>query len=487
VPELVRHLIGGREVDSRDGRTFPTINPATGEVLAEVSFGEAVDVDAAATAASQAFEERVWRDKPPADRAVILRRLAALIVDRADEIALVESRDTGKPVVQAKGEVVTAATIFDYFAGLTEYPTGNVFPQPSGYFSYSKREPYGVVGAISPWNYPLILGCWKSAPALAVGNSVILKMAEQAPLSSAILGRLSLEAGIPPGVFNVVHGDGPTTGACIAAHPQIPKITFTGSTDTGRAILRATAEHVKSVHLELGGKTPNIVFDDADLEQALDGSLFTAFYNSGQICTSGSRLLVADAISSRFVAALTDRASRIRVGDPLDERTQMGPLISHEQYAKVIGYIDSGQRSGASLAFAGKPSSPRAHDLYVAPTVFTDVSPSMPIAQEEIFGPVLSVISFKNEAEAIAIANDVMYGLAATLWTRDLSRALRLTEAIDAGIIWVNCTHYLPWNAPYEGHKMSGLGEDLGINALATFTKLKVSHVKYSTDQMGWA
>ena len=271
MPELVTHFIDGREVPSRDGRTFDSVSPATGEVLAQVSFGGPADVDRAAQAAAAAFEAGTWRDLAPAQRGVVLRRLAALIVDNADRIAQVEARDAGKPITQAREEALSAGSLLDYFSGLAEHPMGSVFPQPPGYFSHTRREPYGVVGAISPWNYPFVLACWKTAPALVVGNSVVLKVAEQAPLSTSLLAELSVEAGIPPGVFNVVHGDGPVTGAAIAAHPGIPKITFTGSTETGKAILRAAAEHVKSVHLELGGKTPNIVFEDADLERALAG------------------------------------------------------------------------------------------------------------------------------------------------------------------------------------------------------------------------
>ena len=484
--ELITHFIDGRQVPSLDGQTFDSISPSTGELLAQVSFGGAGDVDRAAKAAAAAFEAGTWRDTPPAARGGVLRRLAALIVENAERIAQTEARDAGKPIAQARDEALSAASLIEYFSGLAEHPMGSVLPQPAGYFSHTRREPYGVVGAISPWNYPFVLACWKTAPALVVGNSVVLKMAEQAPLSTSILAELTLEAGIPPGVFNVVHGDGPTTGAAIAAHPGIPKITFTGSTETGKAILRAAADHVKSVHLELGGKTPNIVFEDADMERALAGSLFTSFANAGQICTSGSRLLVAESIADEFVNALVERARGIRVGDPLDEQTQIGPLISAEQHTRVRGYIDSGLQSGATAVLASPAPRP-GHDLFVSPTVFTEVSPAMRIAREEIFGPVLSVLTFQDEAQAVAIANDTMYGLAATAWTGSLDRALRLTDQLEAGIIWVNCAHYGPWNAPYEGHKLSGLGEDLGENVLATFTKLKVAHVQYGGAPMAWA
>ncbi len=314
-------------------------------------------------------------------------------------------------------------------------------------------------------------------------------MAEQTPLSTAELGRLTLEAGMPAGVFNVVHGDGPTTGAALVAHPHVPKLTFTGSTVTGQAILRSAADHIKSVHLELGGKTPSIVFGDADLDQAISGSLFTAFYNTGQICTSGSRLLVQRNKADEIIEAFVERAKGIKVGDPADGASQLGPLISEEQYQRVTGYIEEGRRGGARLALGGgRPSVPVADDgYYVEPTIFVDVTPDMRIAKEEIFGPVLSVLTFEDEDEAIRIANDVMYGLAATVWTTDLGRAFRVADKIDAGIIWTNCPHYLPVNVPYEGHKMSGLGEDLGVEALQTFTHLKTHCINFNGGKMAWA
>jgi acyl-CoA reductase-like NAD-dependent aldehyde dehydrogenase len=417
-----------------------------------------------------------------------MRALATLIHDHADAIGALESRDTGKPVGQATAEVHVGADFITYFAGHAELPDGRTYPADAGYFVYSRREPYGVVGAISPWNYPFLLACWKTAPALAVGNSIVLKMAEQTPLSTAELGRLTLEAGMPAGVFNIVHGDGPTTGAALVAHPKVPKLTFTGSTAVGQAILRSAADHVKSVHLELGGKTPNLVFADADMDQAIDGSLFTAFYNTGQICTSGSRLLVQRSDSDRIIESFVERARKIKVGDPADGATQLGPLISQEQYDRVTGYIEEGQRGGARLALGGgRPQVPVAGGYYVEPTIFVDVTPDMRIAKEEIFGPVLSVLTFEDEDEAIRIANDVMYGLAATVWTTDLGRAFRVAEKIDAGIIWTNCPHYLPVNVPYEGHKMSGLGEDLGVEALQTFTHLKTHCMNFGGSKMGWA
>ena len=484
----VSHFIGGDEVASASGRTFASIDPSTGTEIAQVAFGEAEDVDRAVAAGQAAFESGSWSKASPGHRANVLRRLGELIRADADRIGAIESRDTGKPLGQATAEVALAADFFTYFAGHAELPNGRTHPADAGYFVYSVREPYGVVGAISPWNYPFLLACWKTAPALAVGISIVLKMAEQTPLSTAELGRLTLEAGMPAGVFNIVHGDGPTTGAALVAHPKVPKLTFTGSTAVGQAILRSAADHIKSVHLELGGKTPNLVFADADIEQAIDGSLFTAFYNTGQICTSGSRLLVQRSDADRIIEAFVERASKIRVGDPADGGTQLGPLISQEQYDRVTGYIEEGQRGGARLALGGgRPQVPVAGGYYVEPTIFVDVTPDMRIAKEEIFGPVLSVLTFDDEDEAIRIANDVMYGLAATVWTTDLRRAFRVAEKIDAGLIWTNCPHYLPVNVPYEGHKMSGLGEDLGVEALQTFTHLKTHCLNFGGSKMGWA
>jgi aldehyde dehydrogenase (NAD+) len=486
--QTTSHFIDGVETPSESGRTFPAVDPSTAEEIGQVAFGEAADVDRAVQSAKRAYEAGDWAKAAPGERARVLRKLADLIRARQDEIGRIESIDTGKPIAQAAGEVALGADFFTYFAGHAELPNGTTYPADKGYFVYSVREPYGVVGAISPWNYPFLLACWKTAPALAVGNSVVLKMAEQSPLSTSELAKLTLEAGIPAGVFNVIHGDGPTTGAALVAHPDVPKLTFTGSTVTGQAILRSAADHIKSVHLELGGKTPNLVFADADLDQAIAGSLFTAFYNSGQICTSGSRLLVQKSNADQVIDAFVERAKTIKVGDPSHSSTQLGPLISDEQYQRVTGYIEEGKRAGARVALGGGRSSvPVAGGYFVEPTIFVDVTPDMRIAKEEIFGPVLSVLTFEDEEEAIRIANGVMYGLAATVWTTDLGRAFRVAEKIDAGIIWTNCPHYLPVNVPYEGHKMSGLGEDLGVEALGEFTHLKTHCVNFGGAKFGWA
>ncbi len=482
--EQIQHVIDGESTPSVQGETFPVIDPSTGLQYAEASFGTAADVDIAVESAQRAFDDGRWRRLSGRSRSAILRRCAELIESRQEEIAKLESRDSGKPLHMAQAEVAETASLFDYYAGLTEESLGNVYSQPDGYFAYSTREPYGVVGAIAPWNYPFQLAAWKFVPALVAGNTVVLKMAEQTPVTTTTLALLCLEAGLPPGVVNVVHGDGPTTGAALAAHPGVPKITFTGSTETGRAILRAGAEHIKSVHLELGGKTANIVLDDADLDQALDGSLFTSFNNSGQICTSGSRLLVQESIADEFVDRLVTRANDIVLGDPLNAATQMGPLVSAEQYERVRTYIELAHESGARR-IAG--SEVDGAGYFVRPTIFDQVQPAMRIAQEEIFGPVLSVIRFADVDEAVSIANQVVYGLAATIWTNNLRRSFELAARLEAGIVWTNCPHYLSWNVPYEGHKVSGLGEDLGKEALSTFTQLKVNYVAHGGQVTGWA
>jgi acyl-CoA reductase-like NAD-dependent aldehyde dehydrogenase len=481
------HFIGGEEVDSLSGRTFESVNPATGEALATVAFGERDDVDRAVDAAWRAFES--WRDAAPSARAACLRRIAGLIRERADEIARLESLDVGKPIAQARDDVLSAATVVEYAATLPENVRGTVYAQTAGRFSYSRREPYGVVGAIAPWNFPFQIAASKTAPALAVGNAVVLKMAEQTPLSTSLFARICAEAGLPEGVLNVVHGDGPTTGAALVEHPRVPKLTFTGSTEVGRAIIRASAATIKSCHLELGGKSPNIVLADADLERAIAGSLFTSFWNSGQVCSSGSRLLVHESLADELVARLADRARTLDIGDPLDETTRLGPLVSAAQRERVSGYVTAGVEAGAALAIGGGAPSldaPLSGGYFVEPTIFTDVDPRMRIAQEEIFGPVLSVLRFADDDEAIALANDVAYGLAATVWTNRLDRAFHFAERLEAGIVWTNGPHGGGAHIPYEGHKESGLGEDGGLEVIGTFTKLKVNHIDVTGAPGGW-
>ncbi len=409
----VRHLIGGIEVDSVSGKTFPSINPSTAEVIAEVAEGNAEDVDRAVRSAQKAFDQGPWKRLSATERSKLLLRVAQIISSRIEELSKIDTIDCGKPITDNRGDVAACAEIFQYYAGVSQNIRSTVIADQPGYHQYTLREPYGVVACIAPWNFPFAQSCIKLAPALAAGNTVVLKMAEQTPLSTLELGKICLEAGIPEGVVNVVHGFGSTAGAALVSHPLVRKISFTGSSAVGKEIMRVAAEGLKSITLELGGKTPNIVFDDADLEQALSGVLFTSFFNMGQICTTGSRLLLGDKIAHEFLDELVHRARQIAVGDPMEEKTKLGPLVSEEQYRKVAGYIDSGLEEGARLIMgSGKPNVPTRlrKGYFLEPTIFGGVNMKMKIAREEIFGPVLSVMTFKDEEEAIRIANDVSYG-----------------------------------------------------------------------------
>ena len=481
----VGHIIGSQEVPSVAGKTFLSINPATEEPLAEVAEGAPEDVDCAVRSARRAFDEGPWSRMPPWERGRLLARVADIIRHRNDELALLDALDCGKPLKDNKyGDLPLCARIFDYYAGVPDKATSRVFPSESWLFNFSLREPYGVVAGIVPWNYPFLNSCIKLAPALAAGNTVVLKMAEQTPLSTVELGKICLEAGIPPGVVNVVNG-GSETGASLVSHPLMDKISFTGSTETGKKILHAAAERIVPVTLELGGKSPMVVFADAEMEQAVAGVLFSGFFNAGQICTTGSRLLVEESIAEEFLARLSKKVATLRMGDPASEETDLGPLVDRIQFERVKEYIRVGQAEGARSYFVGNGSKP-SRGYFVSPVIFTGVQPTMRIAQEEIFGPVLSVLTFREESEAMALANSVVYGLAASLWTTNLGRAMRMARAIQAGIVWTNTVEYWEPSVPYGGQKQSGLGEDFGLEAYYTYTKAKSVFVNLTDSKLAW-
>ena len=465
------HVIGGRRLEPATGQTFSTCFPGTGEEVAQVARGSREDVDRAVKAALDAF--RAWRDLAPLDRSRMLRRLADFLVRHRDELALLDTLDCGRPITGTRRDVERSAEKIEFYAGFADKIRGSVVAVSRSLFNYTRKEPYGVVGAIVPWNYPLSQAVVKLAPILACGNTLVLKPAEQSPLSALRLGDLCLEAGIPSGVVNVVAGFGPEAGAALVEHPAVQKISFTGSTAVGREIMARGG--IKSYTLELGGKTPNVVFLDADLEQALEASLYTVFNNSGQTCTAATRLLVQEAVADRFVDALIQRARELRVGDPRDPSTRIGPLVSREQRQRVEMYVAEGLREGATLALGGsRPLDPALErGFYFTPTIFLDVRPQMRIAQEEIFGPVLSVLSFADEDEAIALANGVTYGLAATIWTNDVRRAHRLAAEVEAGLVWVNTVHALHPASPYGGYKESGIGLEMGLEAADEYMKTK--------------
>ena len=484
-PELQRFLskkphkllIGGKWVDAAAGKTFPTRNPATGEIIAEVSEADREDVDRAVQAARQALDGP-WSKLSPAEREKLLMRLAELLEKHADELAQLESLDNGKTIREAKsGDVPLSVALFRYFGGWPTKITGETIPVSVPYYPgakflhYTVREPVGVVGAIIPWNFPLLMAAERLAPALACGNTVVLKPAEQTPLSALRLGELVLEAGIPEGVVNVVPGFGPTAGAALAAHPGVDKITFTGSTEVGREIVKASAGNLKKLSLELGGKSPNIVFADADLEQAAKGMFMGIFYNQGQTCSAGSRVFVERSKFDELVNALAERAKTIRQGPGLDPKTQMGPLVSQEQKDRVLRYIESGKAEGAKVLAGGGSAGERGY--FVKPTVFSEVKDGMKIAREEIFGPVVAVMPFDSVDEVVARANDTPYGLVAGVWTKDIKKAHRLTQAIKAGVVWVNCYQFVDAAAPWGGYKQSGYGREKGQYAIEAYTQLK--------------
>jgi aldehyde dehydrogenase (NAD+) len=466
-------LIDNRWVPSETGETFATINPSTGEEICRVAAADRADVDKAVRAARKAFESGPWGKINASERGKLLYRLADLIERNADELARLEALDNGKPVALAKRvDVAKAVACYRYFAGWTDKIQGKTIPIDGKYFCYTRHEPVGVVGQIIPWNYPMLMQAWKLAPALATGNTVVLKPAEETPLSALRIGELILEAGFPEGVVNIVPGFGPTAGAAIARHMDIDKVAFTGSTETGRLILEAAAKsNLKRVTLELGGKSPNIVFADTDLDEAVEGAHLGIFSNQGQVCCAGSRVFVEDSIYERFLEKSVARAQARVLGDPFDQKTEQGPQVNQAQFEKVLGYIESGKAEGAHLACGGERSGSRGY--FIQPTVFSEVEDEMKIAREEIFGPVMSVLRFGDVAEVIERANNTVYGLSAGVWTRDIRKATAVAHGIRAGTVWVNCYNVLDTRAPFGGFKLSGIGRELGEYGLQQYSEVK--------------
>jgi acyl-CoA reductase-like NAD-dependent aldehyde dehydrogenase len=473
--EAGRLYIGGEWQDAASGDTFETINPSTAEPLTDVAAADRDDVDRAVAAARSTFESGAWSGMDGRARGRILYRIADGLEARADELARMEAMDNGKPVREARMiDIKESIDCFRYYAGWADKIDGEVIPVPGPYLNYTRREPMGVCGAIIPWNYPLQMAAWKVAPALACGNTMVLKPAEQTPLTALELARVAGEAGLPAGVLNVVPGFGHTAGAALVAHPDVDKIAFTGSTEVGRIIQREAAGSLKRVSLELGGKSPNIVLADADLDAAVKGAAMAIFYNAGQACTAGSRLLVEESIRDEFVAKLLQRASGMKAGDPLDPKTRLGPLVSEEQMERVLGYVQKGKDEGAELLTGGERVEVNGmRGYFLNPTIFDRVTPEMTIAKEEIFGPVLGITTFKDMDEAIHIANSSIYGLAAAVWTRDIGKAHRAAHRLRAGTVWINTYHNLDTASPFGGYKQSGYGRELGKYALDLYTQIK--------------
>ncbi|HWZ57786.1 MAG TPA: aldehyde dehydrogenase family protein [Gemmatimonadaceae bacterium] len=479
-----RMYINGQFVESVSGATFPVYDPATEAVLATCPAGTAADVDRAVQAAKAAFYGG-WRDTSAQDRGRVLFRLAERVRTRRSELAELETRNSGKPIVESEFDMDDTATTFEYYGGLATKIHGDVIPVPTQAMSLALREPMGVAGQIIPWNYPLTMAAWKLAPALAAGCTVVLKPAEQTPLSVLALAEDFLAVGVPAGVINIVTGDGPGAGAPLVAHPDVRKIAFTGSAAVGKAIMRSAADTLKRVSLELGGKSPNIFFADADFESAIDGALFGVFVNQGEVCSAGSRVLVQRDIYAKFVEAAAAKAKTIKVGNGLDRATKMGPLVSLEQRDRVREYLTIGAREAKVAAGGGVPKE-HAKGWYVEPTIFYDVDNGARIAQEEIFGPVMSVIPFRDEADAIAIANATEYGLAAAVWTRDIFKAFRVVKQLEAGIVWVNHMQPTMVEAPWGGYKASGFGRELGRWGVDEYLETKQVYINLDEKPIGW-
>jgi betaine-aldehyde dehydrogenase len=478
-------FINGEFTQPTSGNYIPVYDPSTEEVIAEIPDATLTDVDSAIEAARYAFDEGGWPQTTAQERGRILFRIAEKIRAEAPMLAELESRNSGKPIVEAEFDIADAATCFEYYGGLATKISGTVNPVPDNALSLTLKEPVGVAGQIIPWNFPLLMAAWKLAPALAAGCCCVLKPAEQTPLTALKLAGWLNECGVPPGVVNIITGYGETSGARLVTHPGVDKIAFTGSAAVGKIIMRTAADTLKRVTLELGGKSPNIFFADADFEAAIDGALFGCFINQGEVCSAGSRILVEKSIYSKFVEAMTEKAKKIILGPPLDRDTKMGPLVSKEQFDRVRSYQELG-KSEAKTAIGGNRPARLAHGYYVEPTIFYDVDNSARIAREEIFGPVATVIPFENEKDALKIANDTPFGLAAAVWSRDIYKALRVVKAVRAGIIWVNHMQPTYVEAPWGGYKQSGFGRELGLHGVDEYLESKQVHINLNEQPIGW-
>ena len=481
-------LIDGRAVPAASGETFETLNPATNRPVGRVAKAGRADVDLAVAAARRAFDDGPWHRFTPLERSRALHRVADIIRARGDELARIETMNCGKIIVESRGDVSASANCFEYYAGQATQLWGDQIPMNGPLLDYTIREPLGVCAQIIPWNFPLLMAAWKLAPALATGNTVVLKPASATPITALLLGQICLDAGIPPGVVNVLTGPGAEVGEALAAHPEVDKVAFTGETRTGRRILELAAGTIKKVSLELGGKSPNIVFPDADLDEAVDGSLFAIFTNAGQRCTARTRLFLHEEIHDAFLAQFVAKARQIRVGDPLRHETQMGPVISPQQQDRVLRYCALAQDDGAELVAGGKKitEAELAAGNFVAPTIFGGVTSEMRLAQEEVFGPVLAVIPFRDEDEVVRMANATIYGLAATLWTRDIKRAHTLAHRLQAGNVSINYPTVNPPEAPFGGFKQSGVGRELSRHAMELYTQVKNVVVNLNTEPFDW-
>jgi betaine-aldehyde dehydrogenase len=479
-------LVDGEWIEARSGRTFEVRDPATGEPMATVPDAAAEDVDRAVKAARRAFDGG-WRDVTAQERGRVLFRLADTVRRESKRLASLETLNSGKPLAESEYDINDAATCFEYYGGLATKLHGEVLPVPDNALSLALREPLGVAAQVIPWNYPLLMAAWKLAPALCAGCSMVIKPAEQTPLTLLELARFFEECGVPKGVVNVVTGFGETAGAPLVAHPLVDKVAFTGSVEVGKSVMRAAAETLKKVSLELGGKSPNIFFADADFEAAVDGALFGVFVNQGEVCSAGSRVLIQGPIYKKMLDAMVEKAKRIKLGPGTDPATKMGPLVSKAQMERVVRYQEIGKKEAKVAVGGGRPSDPDLQRGYfVEPTIFYDVDNSATIAREEIFGPVMSVIPFEDEADALRIANDTPYGLAAAVWSRDIFKCLRVVKKLQAGIVWVNHMQPTYVEAPWGGYKMSGIGRELGPWGAEEYLQVKQVHINLNEQPIGW-